>query len=120
MQRAASQHEPANSFGPSLPKSMDSKAGPLAKLLFLSLASMIAISLLSLINLYLLREAGWWRNHTRQMIEQIDNVEQSLSAGAAWYQAYRFTKDPGDLWRSDHELAAAQKKIGNLLSSTSD
>ena len=120
MQRAASQHELTGGFGPSLTNPVDSKAGPLAKLLFLSLASMIAISVLSLINLYSLRQAGWWRNHTRQLIEQVDSVEQSLSTAAAWYQAYRFTKDPGDLWRSDRELMVAQKKLATLSASTAD
>jgi PAS domain S-box-containing protein len=120
MQPVASQTESGSGFGPSLTKPKDSKAGPLAKLLFLSLACMIAISVFSLINLFLLRKADWWRNHTHQIIEQIDGIEQSLSAGKAWYQAYRFTKDPGDLWRSDRELAAAQNKIWAFLASTTD
>ncbi|HEY7209407.1 MAG TPA: PAS domain S-box protein [Bryobacteraceae bacterium] len=120
MQATVSTTNPAGNLGSSLAFAKDRKAGSLAKLLFVSLAGMIVISILSLVNLYLLRQAAWWRNHSHQVMEQIETIEQSLSAGAAWYQAYRFTKNPGDLWRSDKELATAQQKLATFLASTTD
>lgn len=90
------------------------KASWLARMLFLSLACLIAMSIVSLINLYWLRQAGWWRNHTHLMIEQIDSVEKSVTLASAWYHMYQYTSDMGGLWRSEKELHNTQDQLRAL------
>lgn len=94
--------------------SPDIKAGWLARVLFWSLTCMIIISLLSLINLQILRQTGWWRNHTHQAIERIYSIEQSLADSGAAYQAYRATQDTAELWRSDQHLAETERQLRAL------
>jgi PAS domain S-box-containing protein len=111
MSNPARKLERVNSLALNSGFTRENRADWLAKLLFCSLASMIAISALSLVNLYLLRQAVWWRNHTHEAIEQLDEIEQYLSKGAAWYQAYRYSKDSDDLWRSNRDVSAAEQKL---------
>src|SRR5579884_190778 len=106
--------------GSSLTASEHSKASRLARMLFLSLACLIAISILSIVNLYSLRKAGWWRNHTHIVIEQIETVEGFTSLAGAWYQMFQSTGDTGGLWRSERELRRAAAQVRTLRTLVAD
>ena len=93
-------HEANNSFESNSPAAIAwdrGKASRLARMLFLSLSCLIAISILSLINLYWLRQAGIWRNHTLFVFVFFFTVESSAALATAWYQMIEFTDDIGGL-----------------------